>query len=139
MVYCNYIVRKYDLAIVIWMSMEIILKTCKTSEEILWKIGAPVTFNNEIKPLQKKDSFLSNAVNKQNRINMFGQLSCCKDAADLPIVQSAEHLITILVGDYADINVTTPTLYTIYSCAHQDSSNKIRILDIKSMNCNIWM
>ena len=113
------LVRKYDQAIVILKAMEIILKT---SEEILWNIGAAVAFNNEIKLTQKKDSFLWNAVNKQNIINMlcgYLQLSGCKvlhaaDDNDLPVVQSAEHLITILVVDDTDcvlhLYVTTPTL-----------------------------
>ena len=55
------------------------------------KIRAPVTFNNEIKPTQKKYSFFSNAVNVSGE---YLQLSGCKVLHatdyddDLPIVKS---------------------------------------------------
>ena len=107
------------------------------------KIGAAVTFINEMKLIQKKDSFLSNAVYKQKIINMLGeylQPSGCKvlhaaDDADLhvPINQYNMQIIWSpyrleMIPTLLFIYVTTPSLMLILSsCTHKRSVVQTRV------------
>ena len=79
------------------------------------KAGPEVTFTEDMKLTQKKETFLGNFNNKQNFINMLSrylQLSGCQthhsqEDADLLIVStavsSANTKMTVLVGEDTDL------------------------------------
>ena len=101
------------------------------------KVGATVTFSEDMRITMKKDHFLSNAKNKQLFIMLLSQflenIGCethhAPGDADVLIVktavESARTRSTVLVGDDTDLLVllcyhTTPdTSFNIYSSQNQ--------------------
>ena len=106
--------KKYGNAIVVFDGCDdMSTKNMTHQRRAAGKVGATVTFTENMKVTPKKDNFLANPKNKQRFINMLSRFlqedNCptyhAEGDADVLIVKTAVERNTVLVGDDTDLLV----------------------------------
>eukprot|EP00794_Sanderia_malayensis_P001611 gene1611-1782_t len=152
--YCSYVTHKYGGAIVVFDRYNTkSTKGMTQQRQGAGKVGATVTFSDNMKLTMKKDHFLSNKSNKQSFINMLSrylQIRGCQthhSEADVLIAKTANNSsresTTVLVGDDTDLLILlcyhTPrqpqqdTCKLYFYPEPKANSTKRRVWDIKSV------
>ena len=109
LLYCDYATRKYGAAIIVFDGYTSPSTKDMTHRKRQKKVGADVTFNSEMKVLQKKEAFLSNSNSKTKFITMLSEylsISGCQTVtavgdADVLIVQTATRSFSITEENYS--------------------------------------
>jgi len=128
-VYTEYVVKKYDEAIIVFHGYgESSKKDIVHQRRAKGQAGVAVTFTEDMKLTMKKVNFLANSTNKQQFINMLGKYleKKCKvyhaqGDADVLIVQKAVESATLM--DIALVGEDTDLLILLCYHASLDSYN----------------